>query len=118
MWPGAMVMSALSMTEVLGAMWGKALRGELSEPQASVLDRAFVADLRRGRFAVLPVAEEVITRSLECVRRHRLPGADAVQLASALLAREADPDVGAMAVFDQRLRAAASAEGFTLLPAI
>jgi uncharacterized protein len=117
MWPGAAVVSALSMTEVLGAMWGKTVRGELSEPQASVLDRAFVADIRRGRFEVLPVAEGVIARSLECVRRHRLRGADAVQLASALLAREADPGVSTMAVFDQRLRAAASAEGFTLLPA-
>lgn len=111
------MISALSMAEVLAAMWGKTLRGELSEPQASVLDRAFVADLRRGRFEVLPVTEQVMTRAVECVRRHRLRGADAVQLASALLAREADPDAGAMAVFDQRLRAAASAEGFTLLPA-
>lgn len=82
-----------------------------------MLDRAFVADLRRGRFEVLPVAEEVITRSLECVRRHRLRAADAVQLASALLAREAAPELRAMAGFDQRLRAAASAEGFTVLPA-
>ena len=105
------------MTEVLAAVWGKTLRGEISEPQASVLDRAFVADLRRGRFEVLPVAEQVIARTLDCVRRHRLRGADAVQLASALLAREADPGVGAMAVFDHDLRAAASAEGFVLLPA-
>ena len=110
-------MSALSMTEVLAAIWGKTLRGELSEPQASVLDRAFVTDLRRGRFEVLPVAEQVITRSLQCVRRHRLRGADAVQLASALLARDANPRLGAMAVFDTHLRAAASAEGFALLPA-
>lgn len=104
------------MTEVLAAIWAKALRGELSEPQASVIDRAFVADLRRGRFVVLPAAEDVIARSFACVRRHRLRGADAVQLASALLARDADPAVGTMAVFDQHLRAAASAEGFALLP--
>ena len=105
------------MTEVLAAIWGKLLRRELSEPQASVLDRAFVADVRRGRFEVLPVAEDVILRSFACVRRHRLRGADAVQLGSALLAREADPAVSTMAVFDQRLRGAASAEGFALLPA-
>jgi predicted nucleic acid-binding protein len=110
------VISALSITEVLAALWGKTLSGELSQRQASVLDRAFVADLRRARFEVLPVAEEVIVRSLECVRRHHLRGADAVQLASALLARDADPDVGAMAVFDQRLGFAASTEGFALLP--
>lgn len=104
------------MTEVLAAIWGKVLRGELSEPHASVLDRAFLADVRRGRFEVLPVAQGVLARSFECVRRHRLRGADAVQLASALMAREADPAVGDMAVFDQRLRVAASTEGFALLP--
>jgi hypothetical protein len=117
MWVGAMVVSALSMAEVLAAVWGKTLRGELSEPQASVLDRAFVADLHGGRFVVVPVAQEVIARSLPCVRRYRLRGASAVQLATALLAREADPAVSAMVVFDQRLRAAASAEGFALVPA-
>jgi uncharacterized protein len=111
------VVSALSMAEVLAAVWGKTLRGELSAPQASVLDRAFIADIRQGRFEVLPVADYVIARSLECIRRHRLRGADAVQLASAMLARQADPAVSMMAVFDPRLRAAASAEGFTLLPA-
>lgn len=105
------------MTEVLAAIWGKVLRGELTEPQASVLDRAFLSDVRRGRYEVLPLAQAVIVRSFECVRRHRLRGADAVQLASALIAREADPAVREMAVFDQRLRTAASTEGFALLPA-
>jgi predicted nucleic acid-binding protein len=65
---------------------------------------------------LLPVAEQVITRSLQCVRRHRLRAADAVQLASALLARDADPGLSAIAAFDRTLRAAASAEGFALLP--
>jgi uncharacterized protein len=116
-WGGAAVVSALSMTEVLAAMWGKVLRGELTEAQAAVLDRAFLSDVRRLRFEVMPVAPGVIARSCECVRRHRLRGADAVQLASALLAREADPGVSTIAVFDHRLRAAASAEGLALLPA-
>ncbi|HEY5427899.1 MAG TPA: type II toxin-antitoxin system VapC family toxin, partial [Solirubrobacteraceae bacterium] len=116
-WRGAAVVSALSMTEVLAAIWGKVARADLSPAHASVLDRAFLADVRRGRFEVLPVAPAVIARSFECVRRHRLRGADAVQLASALAARDADPRLGTMAVFDERLRAAASAEGLALLPA-
>jgi predicted nucleic acid-binding protein len=115
-WEGIPVISALSITEVLAAIWGKVRRGELSEPQASVLDRAFLADIRRGRFEVLPVSQSVIASSLGCVRRHRLYGADAVQLASALLARIADPAVSTVAAFDLSLRAAASAEGFALLP--
>jgi predicted nucleic acid-binding protein len=116
LWSGAIVVSALSLTEVLAAMWQKVAQGELDDEQAATLDRAFVADVRWGRFAVMPVADAVVLRSLACVRRHRLRGADAVQLASALLAREADPAVSAMAVFDRRLRSAATAEGLALLP--
>src|SRR5687768_6351643 len=90
-WTAAIVVSALSLTEVVAAMWGKVLAGELEEEQAATLDRTFIADVRAGRFAVLPVADAVIARSLACARRHRLRGADAVQLATALIAREADP---------------------------
>jgi predicted nucleic acid-binding protein len=116
-WSGPVVMSALSLTEVLAAVWGKVARGELDDEQAATLDRAFIADVRGGRFTVLPVADALVVRSLACVRRHRLRGADAVQLASALIAREADADLNTMAVFDRRLRTAASAEGLALLPA-
>jgi predicted nucleic acid-binding protein len=110
------VISALSLSEVLAAVWGKVARGELEDGHAVTLDRAFLADVRDERFAVLPVAGSVIARSLACVRRHRMRGADAVQLASALVARDADPAVSTMAVFDRRLRIAAAAEGFALLP--
>jgi hypothetical protein len=108
--------SALSLTEVLAAVWGKVAHGELDDEQAAILDRAFIADVRDGRFAVMPVADAVVVRSIACLRRHRLRGADAVQLASALLAHEADPAVSTMAVFDRRLRTAATAEGLALLP--
>jgi len=90
-WGGSMLVSALSLTEVLAAVWGKVIRGELDDEHAATLDRAFIADVRGGRFVVLPVADAVIARSLMCVRRHRLRAADGVQLASALMAREADP---------------------------
>lgn len=116
-WGGLIVVSALSLTEVVSAIWGKVARGELADEPAAVLDRAFVADVRRGRFEVLPLADAVVARSLACVRRHKLRAADAIQLATALVAREADPGVRTMAVFDNRLRSAASAEGLELLPA-
>jgi hypothetical protein len=111
------VISALSLVEVLAAVWSKAARGELGEEEAATLDRAFVADVRGGRFAVLPVAEPVVVRALTCVRRHRLRGADALQLASALLARDAAPAVDAVAAFERQLRSAAAAERLVLLPA-
>jgi uncharacterized protein len=116
-WGGPVVVSALSLTEVLAAVWGKVARGELDDEHAATLDRGFIADVRAGRFAVMPVSDAVVARSLPCVRRHRLRGADALQLASVLMARDADPLVDTMAVFDRRLRAAASAEGLALLPA-
>src|SRR5689334_15897338 len=116
-WAGAALMSALALTEVVAAVWGKVGTRELDAGHAATLDRAFVADVRAARFVVMPIAEAVVERSLACVRRHRLRGADAVHLASALVAREADPALTTMAVFDHRLREAASAEGLALLPA-
>lgn len=116
-WAGPIAISALALTEVLAAIWGKVARGELADEHAGVLDRAFTADVRAGRFAVVPLHEAVVARSFACVRRHRLRAADALQLASALVAREADGKVATMAVFDARLRAAASSEGLALLPA-
>lgn len=101
----------------MAAIWGKGARGELASEHALVLDRAFVGDVRDGRLTVLAVSERVIARSLVCARDHGLRGADAVQLASALVAREADPAVDTMAVFDGHLRRAAAADGFALLPA-
>jgi predicted nucleic acid-binding protein len=116
-WSGPIVVSALTLAEVVAAIWGKVLRSELDGADARTLDDAFIADVRGGRFAVMPVADTVVARSLSCVRRHRLRAAGAVQLASALAARDADPAVRTMAVFDERLRAAASSEGMELLPA-
>ena len=111
------MISALALTEVLAAIWGKVVRGELADDQAAVLDRAFIADVRRGRYVALPIVDAVLVRSLVCVRQHRLRAADALQLASALMVREADPAADTMAVFDRRLRAAARTEGLALLPA-
>lgn len=109
-------MSTLSVSEVIAAIWGKVARGDLDVAEAEILDRGFIADVDGGRFVLVPVSEAVIARSLDCVRRHSLRGADSLQLATALMSREADPSVTAMAVFDRRLRAAAEHEGLELLP--
>jgi predicted nucleic acid-binding protein len=116
-WEGPIVFSALTLTEVTAAFWGKVHRGELSAELAAVLDRAFAADAYAGRFVVLGLSEPVVSRSLDVVRRHRLRGADALQLATAMVAREADASLASFAAFDTALRAAASAEQFALLPA-
>lgn len=61
---------------------------------------------------VVELSEAVSTRAAELVARHPLRGGDAVHLASALLLA---PDV-VMAVWDEHVAAAATAEGLTVLP--
>ncbi len=111
-------MSSLTVAEVTAALWGKTLRGELDAELAAGLDREFTADREDGRFLLTAVSAAVVARSLDVVRRHRLRGADAIQLATAIAVREADQSVDTLAVFDTRLRRAAAAEGFALLPAL
>jgi hypothetical protein len=81
-----------------------------------VLVDAFEADWFGGAFAVVAVTgdvNEVATRSLA---RHPLRAYDAMQLAAAMLARSADPDLTRFACFDANLAAAARAEGFRSFP--
>ena len=59
--------------------------------------------------------ENVRQRAIELLERHPLRAADAMQLASAV-AMEGQSDLPAFVSLDERLRAAAAAEGFTVLP--
>jgi hypothetical protein len=68
-----------------------------------------------GGFAVLGVTEEILDEAARSVARHRLRAFEAVQLASALLARGADDSLTEFACFDETLAAAAHAEGFAVL---
>lgn len=112
-----MVISALTVTEVTAAFWGKVRHGEIAAELAAVLDQELVADVVSGRFSIIPVTATVTAQSLDAIRRHQLRGADALQLATAIVARAADPSIAGFAAFDRDLRAAAAAERFTLLPA-
>ncbi len=58
------------------------------------------------------VTDDVLDEAARCAARHPLRAYDAVQLASAIAARRAEPGVTAFACFDERLTAAALAEGF------
>lgn len=112
------MISALTVTEVTAAMWGKVRQGEMGPELASILEQEFCADVVDGRFAVVAITPSITARSLEAVRRHRLRGADAIQLATAIEARAADASLSTIAVYDARLRDAAVAEGFALLPSV
>lgn len=84
--------------------------------------RRFEADLAppRGaepRFSLVPASRSVLINASGLLAEHGLRAYDAVQLASAELARKADRDCRAFACFDNDLRAAAETHGFELLPA-
>jgi predicted nucleic acid-binding protein len=117
----ALAVSALARVEVPAALWRKHHIGELDSRQARVLTHAFEADFsgtaeEPERFAVIAAATRVLERASGIVATHALRAHDAVQLASGLAARDADPTCETFACFDETLRTAAAANGFVLLP--
>ena len=114
-----LIVSALARVEVPAAFWGKSRAGELEPDDARLLTAAFEYDFHgtasdEPHFLVVPVSESVLVAAAVHTARHGLRASDAVQLASAVAARQADDEVVAMAVFDKALGRAASAEGFAV----
>jgi len=75
---------------------------------------ALRADL--GRFDVVELVPEVVARVHDLLTRHVLGAGDALQLASALALRPGEETAAEFVCWDDRLRTAASAEGFVVLP--
>lgn len=97
--------------------------GELDAADARVLAETFEADYSGGpehgpRFAAVELAESVLAEAAHLAAVHGLRAYDAVQLASAAATRSADPDCDVFVCFDEDLRTAAAAEGFTLRPSL
>ncbi|RSM86922.1 PIN domain-containing protein [Kibdelosporangium aridum] len=118
----SMVVSQIARVEVPSAIWRKARCGELSGDEAALLVADFEADYYgtadgRSRFIPVDITVVVLEAAARLARRHYLRSGDAIQLASAVLAAEADPDITGFAAWDKRLREAAATEGFTLIPA-
>jgi predicted nucleic acid-binding protein len=119
---GDSVVSILARVEVPAALWRKHRIGELSAKDAGVLSAAFELDLfgdanHDPRLVAVAVAGEVLEWAAHLVGSEPLRAYDGVQLASALVAREADPDLVRFACFDRDLRDAAARHGFALIPA-
>lgn len=115
------VVSCLTRVEVPAALWRKHRRGELREAEASVLTAEFEADYFGSpgvapRFIVTGLPSSVLDVAARLVASRALRAYDAMQLASACAAREVEPACAAFACADRRLRAAATAEGFEVLP--
>ena len=115
------VVSVLAEVEVPAAAWRKHRLGEMSAGDAGLLCAEFAADvsgdgLPAPRFAVVVVGAEVIAGAIDAVARHPLRAYDAMQLATALVVRNALEGPVGFAAFDVALRSAAAAEGFALIP--
>jgi predicted nucleic acid-binding protein len=116
-----LVVAAITRVEVPSALWRKARTGELDDSAAAVLVSAFELDFHgdpdaEPRFAIVSLTEPVLMAAAREAARHALRAYDAVQLASALAVRDADPRCNDFACFDADLRRAASRESFTLVP--
>ncbi|MQA17092.1 MAG: PIN domain-containing protein [Pseudonocardiaceae bacterium] len=117
-----LVISQLARVEVPAAVWRKRRMNELSPDDSAVLVAAFEADYfgtedEPPRFAVVAVTPAVLDDAARCTGVHGLRAYDAIQLAAARAARDADDDCTGLAAFDNALRSAAAAEGIALLPA-
>ncbi len=117
-----LVVSDLSVVEVPSAIWRKQRMGELAPEDASVLVAAFGHDVRGGtyeapRYATVALGAEVLAHAAALLPRHELRAGDAIQLASAITARASLEFCDTFATFDRRLGIAATAEGFSVIPA-
>jgi uncharacterized protein len=117
------VVSVLAAVEVPSAFWKKHRIGEIDAADASVLSAAFAADLAGdgvadAGFVAVDVGGAVIAQAVAAIVRHPIRAYDAVQLASAMVVREALGGLDGFVAFDLGLRAAATAEGLALVPAV
>jgi predicted nucleic acid-binding protein len=104
----------LSAVEVASALVRRCREGAFPAAERDRALSALAADLATLRVVELSPAVVVEARSL--LLRHPLRAGDAIQLASALLLkRELKVEVD-FAVFDDRLKAAAKAEGLDPIP--
>ena len=117
----SIAVAQLARVEVPAALWRKQRLGELSATDARLLTADFEADYfgtdsEEPRFAALAVTTQLLDEAARLCAVHGLRAYDAVQLSAALAARQADDTCTTMAAFDRLLRAAAAAEGFSLVP--
>jgi uncharacterized protein len=117
-----LIVSDLSAVEVPSAIWRKQRDGTISAEDAGLLVSAFDYDLRGStyqlpRYATVRLSDELLDRAAELLPRHELRASDAIQLASALAARDALEFCDTFVTFDRHVRTAAAASGFFVVPA-
>lgn len=104
--------SRLSAVEIASALMRRSREGAFSD---TARDRACAAlDADMPAMLVVELTAEVVARARELLRRHPLRASDAIQLASYLYLQEELGEQMLFVVFDDRLAAAARAEGATV----
>lgn len=114
----ALIISAIAQVEVVSAIWRKFEDGSIRLDAAETVLSQFEADVTghpASLLAVIPVNQLVVNLATRMTRVHGLRTLDAIQLATALAAREADPDCGEFASFDRKLNDSASRQGFSVI---
>ena len=106
---------------MVSALWRKAAIGEVGAEETALAVRRFESDwfgarAEMRRYRSVALRDVVLERAASLTGTRGMRSLDAIQLASALAAREVEPDCRTIAVLDQRLRRAAATEGFDLLP--
>ena len=114
LWDGCdiAVSSRLTYPEVAAALASAGRSGDLSEASLAACERDW--EDYWGAMRPVELSEQVQRVAGGLAKRHRLRGADAVHLASAL---EIDPVALVVAVWDRRLHAGAVAEHLAVAPA-
>lgn len=112
---GPMVVSAVARVEVVSAAWTKHRTGELATTDVRALVDAFEADWHDGRFVAVGVRARLLAVAARLTGVHGLRSLDAIHLATALQARDAEPACDAFATLDRRLADAAAKEGFAVV---
>jgi predicted nucleic acid-binding protein len=105
------MISELTRVELPSAFWRKHGLGQFNEFAAD-----YYGEGGQLRFAVMRISDVTVSTAAGLVARADLRAGDAIQLASAVVARQVGREVTAFASFDARLRDAAAVEGFTLVP--
>jgi hypothetical protein len=105
------IASLLGYAEVRAALAAASRSGRLAGPAIAAALR--IAEVAWDHVSHVAIDEALVRMAGELADRHRLHAADAIHLASAVRVRDAGT---AFVSFDRRLREAAAAEGFAVLP--
>jgi hypothetical protein len=109
-----LVISRLAHVEVTAALVRRARAVNFSPADLSLVLQAFEREVR-DTFEIIELAAPLMFRAVDLARVHALRGADAVQLASAIISRPEPPAEFFFGAADQDLCDAAQAAGLAVI---